>query len=40
MTNEGIYEKCSKCSKKISTKEYVSNGGLCKECMRKKEEFI
>lgn len=38
MKNKEINENCSKCNKKISTDEYVSNGGLCKECMNKKEE--
>lgn len=38
MKNEEMYENCSKCNKKISTNEYVSNGGFCKECMKKKEE--
>lgn len=39
MKNEEMYENCSKCNKKIPTNEYVSNGGLCKECMKEKEDY-
>ena len=30
-------ENCSKCGKKISTKEFIENGGLFINCMNKKE---
>ena len=30
-------EKCSKCGKQISSTEFIENGGLCINCMNKKE---
>ena len=36
-SNEELDENCSRCNKSITTEEYITNGGLCEECMNKKE---
>lgn len=39
MENNLKIENCSNCGKRISSEEFVENGGLCIDCMKKKEEL-
>lgn len=39
MENNLKNENCSNCGKKISSEEFIENGGLCINCMNKKEEL-
>lgn len=35
-----LTEKCSVCHKKITSQEYIENGGMCANCINKFEESL